>query len=862
MIEEAERHVEEVEEAIRKLSQQHAMRLYSAGLDPGLAIGGDGGGGLQRPRRPTPSSLIDPTTSTALPQVGPATSLDQVDSEPDKRDEDIEELAKYPIDDACSDSYETSVFSPPSIQTSTSPSQNPVHLASSKDLLVSMLTEDQELDEIFKAAVITPQVGPQRLERNFKRLLVEYGQDLAALAQEESHRLSVRLIRTQALHVSQGIRQKYDLEYRDVRRLSNLDKPLTENQNALQIEYYPKQMAREADPAGLEDTQHENYSDDDEPGDLQDEHRHLNAAKVFLIGGQPFQRLKIRLRDFVHPHLRDVEGFVAVVLSHNPTRTLIEASIKLSPVSSESCQAAFVNQFSHFLAALETESHTHKELALAETLSKHRGPCLDHFRKYIAGEAKFVRGERENDQNRTTLLDPRQSEQTWNTERVFTSTQFVLQSTALRDLVSSLRDYLCRSQYSANMLNLGKQIDAIGKDGPGARKRLNSILAELYYADPAKLEVVQRPSASWVNQAKIRIEAITGSSWDWWPLSNPPDLAADDSVWLTWTCRCGNLRSEALSISLASMVTAIFASGQEQGEAYMMTTAGPGSDNDSAQSGESTAATGTSQGAMTTCGGRSPDSTAPSSYGTFDDGRGAPIPVSSQTLRYVFLLVAGARYRLAQIDTQYMTTLDFFQVLRKRYIELRGMCWVIPWRYIFSIYVFHCCDFLKIERYGSKRYAPREGCELPKDPNYFYKTIETSRPISKHVFQDLFYACYGGDSFRHRLHARFCDPLTNLPNLLQLIPRRCYPVLEECPMGDLDVFWGIVAREQISFAKCLSYAIISLIPSVWFAFHWMFGWGHDGDLQNAAVPLATSFAMLAILVGAVFAGTEAKLRVE
>lgn len=63
-------------------------------------------------------------------------------------------------------------------------------------------------------------------------------------------------------------------------------------------------------------------------------------------------------------------------------------------------------------------------------------------------------------------------------------------------------------------------------------------------------------------------------------------------------------------------------------------------------------------------------------------------------------------------------------------------------------------------------------------------------------------------------------------------------------------FWGIVAREKRSALRVLVYVLICASPnivSVWFFFSWLFAWGHEGELQNAAVPAELSLTLFAVL---------------
>jgi hypothetical protein len=45
------------------------------------------------------------------------------------------------------------------------------------------------------------------------------------------------------------------------------------------------------------------------------------------------------------------------------------------------------------------------------------------------------------------------------------------------------------------------------------------------------------------------------------------------------------------------------------------------------------------------------------------------------------------------------------------------------------------------------------------------------------------------------------------------------------------------------------YNILCFLPSFVFGLLWLFSWGHDGDLQNASVPLSISAALLSLFWG-------------
>lgn len=72
----------------------------------------------------------------------------------------------------------------------------------------------------------------------------------------------------------------------------------------------------------------------------------------------------------------------------------------------------------------------------------------------------------------------------------------------------------------------------------------------------------------------------------------------------------------------------------------------------------------------------------------------------------------------------------------------------------------------------------------------------------------------------------------------------------------VEQFWGIMAREQRSALKVVLYMLLSLTPTIWFTFMWLFSWGHEGDLQNATVPVTISIATLSMIWVVVYSGGE------
>lgn len=235
--------------------------------------------------------------------------------------------------------------------------------------------------------------------------------------------------------------------------------------------------------------------------------------------------------------------------------------------------------------------------------------------------------------------------------------------------------------------------------------------------------------------------------------------------------------------------------------------------------------------------------------------------------RFVFILVLDSRYHLITTDVSEMSSLDFFQALTAEYNGHRGFL-----RRMFSIFVYSHCDFVQVKRWAPKRFAPGNKFSFPPsdDDSYRYSPQPMLEPpISPHQFHELYYSCYDSESLIHRLRnilstvvpvVSTCDVLSNISDeFLHCLPKLDTQVNStgQFAKGEkFEVFWGLVARERRSTARVMVYTLVSLVPSLVFAFGWMFAWNHSGDLQNASVPFTITCSMLALLWAVVYSGSD------
>jgi fatty acid desaturase len=85
---------------------------------------------------------------------------------------------------------------------------------------------------------------------------------------------------------------------------------------------------------------------------------------------------------------------------------------------------------------------------------------------------------------------------------------------------------------------------------------------------------------------------------------------------------------------------------------------------------------------------------------------------------------------------------------------------------------------------------------------------------------------------------------------VQKLPKRKAAL--ELQDGKRGFFWGLLIREKRSDLVISLYVLLFNIPGLVFFFLWLFVWGHDSDLQNAAVPVLTSLSLTIGFVGLLY----------
>ncbi|KAF2421549.1 hypothetical protein EJ08DRAFT_491691 [Tothia fuscella] len=187
----------------------------------------------------------------------------------------------------------------------------------------------------------------------------------------------------------------------------------------------------------------------------------------------------------------------------------------------------------------------------------------------------------------------------------------------------------------------------------------------------------------------------------------------------------------------------------------------------------------------------------------------------------------------------------FFRELKQSY---HGLCRF--WKK-FSIWRYDHCIFVAAEKFLAHEITPKGvGLADPNHPEYRFKPVERDPPVTPREFRSRFYSCYqGGKKHAHRWRQCRHQSLGSA-DALERIPKRDRMVVEESEKR--EDFWGLEAVECISFLMFAIYQFLFLIAPFVFWALWLTLWGHNGDLQNASVPLLTAIGLWSLFRFTVF----------
>ncbi|KAI0098284.1 hypothetical protein GGR51DRAFT_538402 [Nemania sp. FL0031] len=215
--------------------------------------------------------------------------------------------------------YAESVFSIAHTTTSATSDPSFSYIKPAREVLVEFLLEDIELFPLLINAATDPNIGVDRLARNFRRLLDSYSRELRQVAQSRIQREAAKFVQHNSAYVSSALRIRLDASKRgstlrlpintiedDQRQAAkeHLNKFLEDIQGRYslgqeQIPPFP------ADTAVFLEERHDSEYDEEEILDTDYNEEEINDAltqvKGFLESGSPLENLRKGLKTFVEP---------------------------------------------------------------------------------------------------------------------------------------------------------------------------------------------------------------------------------------------------------------------------------------------------------------------------------------------------------------------------------------------------------------------------------------------------------------------------------------------------------------------------------------------------------------------------------
>jgi hypothetical protein len=170
------------------------------------------------------------------------------------------------------------------------------------DQFVSLLLGHERLNTLCVEAIRSSAVGPERFERNFRRLLKIYASDLRqeATKARAEQRAAAELVFRRARYTAAKVRQSCDDQF----KAYSLKIPNEPEDTALQIEEYLKGLDKAEKAADeLLDALSSGSSDGEQSSDNEEHERlaYLNSVQSFITKGKAFDTLYTNLANFVYP---------------------------------------------------------------------------------------------------------------------------------------------------------------------------------------------------------------------------------------------------------------------------------------------------------------------------------------------------------------------------------------------------------------------------------------------------------------------------------------------------------------------------------------------------------------------------------
>lgn len=219
--------------------------------------------------------------------------------------------------------YAESIFSRLNDSVSETSKSSYDNIRTAQDELVRLFLSDDELNHLFVTAIEDPNIGGQRLERSFERLLVTYSEELLSLSQvDDVYREAAKLVWRRAPFIAEDILQHIDPTGRLATYHINTNQ---DDEAASKRELFNKLIYRGRFDAHFKSRStrripdknqhyegrehHDRHSEFDESSNIS-KHQHNNGGtmtsleqvKYFLRAGHPLENLRTNLRRFVVPN--------------------------------------------------------------------------------------------------------------------------------------------------------------------------------------------------------------------------------------------------------------------------------------------------------------------------------------------------------------------------------------------------------------------------------------------------------------------------------------------------------------------------------------------------------------------------------
>ncbi|KAI8945531.1 hypothetical protein F4801DRAFT_568092 [Xylaria longipes] len=209
--------------------------------------------------------------------------------------------------------YAESLFSMAPSKTSAASDSSSDYIKPARDVLVEFLLEDIELFPLLANGATDPNIGVDRLARNFRRLLDSYSRELRQVAQNRIQRETAKFVQHNSAYVSDAVRMRLDTSTGHNISLLHVDVTETE-QKAATKERLSKFLEELQEPDASDEDEDQvpplpaevaSLLEDEEKLDTDYDEEEINNAliqvKNFLEKGSPFENLRKGLRTFVLP---------------------------------------------------------------------------------------------------------------------------------------------------------------------------------------------------------------------------------------------------------------------------------------------------------------------------------------------------------------------------------------------------------------------------------------------------------------------------------------------------------------------------------------------------------------------------------